>query len=522
MSRSTQTAIPFVLLLLSITLVFGSTVSDRIAKRPDPLRKFKHYGEDYDIRSKHYWASAAFTGIHGYAMAGLWLLFGIGYGISIVIRNLCGSKSPTVDHPNFSYLIIFLLLVLFSMFAMIASGVIIAANQKSLQRTKMLEETMFGAGDDASQTMGKVKISLINMQNNLRPYDSKTCDLLDLITRQLRKESLNIRNYVDNTKKYCDQAIQALYVVNLVVVSVNLAFLVAGLPCSFNYLDSCGKHVTKQTWFRLMDCCFGSVLLILHYRPGILILIFSCWILTTLSWILTGFDFFFYTFIGDTCSALKNFEEKPENNSLTDMLPCPKSTDYDETLGQINDSVHNFIDEVNSKILEIREVIATNEENDDQSIPKVCDPFSSAPNYSYSPENCGKDSMPVQDLPNVLSRFTCYAGNTSKNCVAEGKFLPESIYDISFAYSESIKDLINIYPDLLGLMQCSSVKQAFSNIVARQCRPIELSTQVLWSSTLTLSLVMMVLVLLWSEKDIQDRGRCFNRWSIFPRPIQRG
>ncbi|KAI3451919.1 hypothetical protein Pfo_008584 [Paulownia fortunei] len=483
MSKSTENAIPFVLLLVSITpfteksLVFGSSVSERIAKRPDPLQKFRHYGGDYDIRNKHYWASAAFTGIHGYAVAGLWLLSGVGFGVFVVVKNLGGSTPPVVDHPNSSNLIIFLLIVLFTIFAITASSVIIAANQKSLQRAEKLEETIFGAGDDASRTIGKVKATLQHMQTFLLPYDSKTCDLLDLIGHRLRNVSLNIHSFVENTRKSWDRAIQTLYLVNLVVVSVNLVLLVAGL-----------------------------VLLTLQYRPGILVLIFSCWILTTLSWILTGVDFFFYTFIGDTCSTLKIFGEDSQANSLTDMLPCPKSTDSGETLEQINSSVHNFIAEINSKI---REVLEMNEQNEYQSVPEVCDPFSTAPDYSYSPQNCGKDSIPVGDLPSVLSRFICFEVNTSENCLADGRFIPEAIYTVSLAYSRSIQDFINIYPDLSSLMKCSPVKQAFSDIVASQCRPIELSTQVLWSSMLTLSLVMVVLVLLWSDKAIQDWGRCF-------------
>nr|GFC76425.1 hypothetical protein CTI12_AA141690 [Tanacetum cinerariifolium] len=35
--------------------------------------------------------------------------------------------------------------------------------------------------------------------------------------------------------------------------------------------------------------------LLLHWHPGFIILIVVCWILTTVSWILTGFDFFFHT-----------------------------------------------------------------------------------------------------------------------------------------------------------------------------------------------------------------------------------
>ncbi|KAL0450155.1 UNVERIFIED_CONTAM: hypothetical protein Slati_1571900 [Sesamum latifolium] len=385
MSKSSDNAIPFLLLLISITpftqssLVFGSTLSDRIATRPDPLRKFKHYGRDYDIYDKHYWASTAFTGIPGYAVAGVWLLSGLGFAVFVVVKNLNGSASPVVDPPNSSNLIMFFLIVLFTVFAISASSVIIAANQKSLQRAEKLEDTLFGAGNDTSQTIGKVRATLQRMQTSLLPYDSKTCTLLDLIGHRLRKESLRIHGFVGSTRNLATK-----YLVNLVVVSVNLVLLVAGLD--------------------------------------------------------------------------------PRNNSLTDMLPCPKSRDSDITLGQINHGVHDFIAEINSKI---RELLASIEGTEYRPIPEICDPFSAAPSFSYSPQICRNDSIQVRNLPN---------------------------------------DFIDIYPDMSGLMKCSAVKQAFSDIVQRQCKPLRRTMKVLWSSMLAFSIVMVVVVcVLWSDKAIRTR-----------------
>ncbi|XP_073298362.1 uncharacterized protein [Primulina huaijiensis] len=501
MVKSSQktTAITFVFLVVSIFLlseisfVFGSPVSEQIARRPDPLRKFKNYGGDYDIKNKHYWASAAFAGIHGYAVAGLWLLSGIGFGIFILVKNSCTATSHIVYQHQTSHLMIFLLLVLFTIFAIIGSGVVISANQKSMERAKKLEKTIFDAGNDAHQAIGEVRNTLMDIQTDLRPYDSKTCKLLDFITHRLRKGSLSIQNFIVQTRQSCQQAIQTLYLINLVVVSAHLASLFAGL-----------------------------VLLALQYRPGLVVLIFSCWILTTMSWIITGIDFVFYIFIGDTCSSLKNFEQIPQNNSLADMLPCPKSSLSDGTLIQIGYTVHNFITQINLKISELRmrEVFVKNESNENREIQGVCDPFSRAPNYTYSPENCGNNCIPVGDIPTILSRFVCFEANSSGNCEADGRLiLPKGIYSMTLAYCRSIQDLMNIYPDFSKLMNCSYVQEAFSDIALHQCGPMKLQTKVLWSAMLSLSILMVILVLIWCEKAIQDSGRCYNRWSFFLRPV---
>lgn len=120
----------------------------------------------------------------------------------------------------------------------------------------------------------------------------------------------------------------------------------------------------------------------------------------------------------------------------------------------------------------------------------------------------------------ILSRFVCFEANSSRNCKADGRLiLPEGIYSMTLAYCQSIQDLMNIYPDFLKLMNCSYVQEAFSDIALHQCGPMKLQIEVLWSSMLSLSIFMVILVLIWCEKVIQDRGRCNNMWSSFPRPV---
>ncbi|GER30981.1 ATP-dependent caseinolytic (Clp)protease/crotonase family protein [Striga asiatica] len=478
-----QNTISLLLILLFITpfteksLAYASSITGRISRRPDPLRKFRHYDGDYDISSKHYWASTAFTGIHGYAVAGIWLLCGLGLVLFIVIKSIKRSPSTIMDHSSSSNLIVLLLLLVITSFAIVASGLTIAENQKTLKKAQKLEETIRDAGNEASNSIGRVKAAMLRMQALLQPYNSDICNQLNLTTHRLRKTSLSIQSFIRNNLKTWDQAIQTLYVMNLVVVSVDLVLLVAGL-----------------------------VLLRFQFRPGINVLIFTCWILTTLGWILTGVDFLFHTFIGDTCLVLKNYEIDPQTNSLGNMLPCPKSTDSVQTLEKIIDNIHAFINEINWKI---REVIESNEQYEGIPVVEVCDPFSTSINDSFSLQSCAENSIPIGDLPRVLSIFVCYeANNTSGNCQEEGRFLPESMYTVSLAYSQSMQDFINIYPDLSSLMKCTSIKEAFSEIVTRQCRPIELSTRGLWASMLALSVVMVVLVLLWIYRTNQGNGLC--------------
>ncbi|KAK2983298.1 hypothetical protein RJ640_030577 [Escallonia rubra] len=270
---------------------------------------------------------------------------------------------------------------------------------------------------------------------------------------------------------------------------------------------------------RLTDYCFGSVLLFLHWHPGIIIIIFFCWILTTLGWILTGFDFFFRTFAEDTCSAFEDFERNPGNSSLKSVLSCAESSYSQKVLVDIGLTVHRFISELNLKVSLLHHLLQLDEGNEDLlGIREICDPFSGAPSYSYEPDTCAKDAISIGDLPNVLSRFTCYKHNSKGNCTRNGRYLPEASYVMAWAYSRSIQDLINVFPDLQSLTRCTFMKQALHNAVLRQCRPFRASARMLWCSTLALSIIMVVLSLLWVAKAFQDRGRCFSKCSIVPQP----
>ncbi|XP_049358347.1 uncharacterized protein LOC125822929 [Solanum verrucosum] len=488
--------LPFILLLISTnmiaqkSLVFGFIDHDEISTRPDPLRHFKSYNGSYNLGDKHYWASAGFTGIHGYAIAGIWLLFGLGFGSYMIFKYFHANTSTSiVEHSPSSYILMFSLVFLFTILAIVASCVVLTANNGFEHRVERLRQTIFDAGGDTCQSIRRVVKVLLSMQTLLSPYNFQADQMLNVTTHRLRRGSVTIQQFIDKTQHTSSEAIRTLYVANIVVVTVNLVLLVSAL-----------------------------VLLIWHWPLGFIIIILCCWILTTLSWVLTGFDFFFHIFADDTCSALKDFQQNPQNNSLQIILPCANPGTSDKTLEQIGATVHNFITQLNSKLREVQG-LGLNDIGEN-SVGTICDPFSGAPNYSFTPDLCPKDTIPIEELKYVLSRVTCYGGNSSGNCAGEGRFIPQASSVILFAYTQSIQDLIEIFPDLLSLSQCSKVKQAFANILQYQCRPFRRSARILWSSMLSLSILMVLLVLKLIVKAHQETGRSFNTCSITPKKVE--
>eukprot|EP01018_Ginkgo_biloba_P014431 Gb_10181 [translate_table: standard] len=150
-----------------------------------------------------------------------------------------------------------------------------------------------------------------------------------------------------------------------------------------------------------------------------------------------------------------------------------------------------------------------------KNIPYICDPFSGAPNYEYIPNECSNGTIEIGDIPRVLEMFKCSKNDTGE-CLKRGKFLPQSIFNQAEAYSTSIQNLLDIFPALQSLTNCSFVKDTFSTILNEQCSPIKSTIHMVWTSLVALSTAMVFLVITWIAKAYQNGGRQFLKGSVIP------
>ncbi|XP_047179827.1 uncharacterized protein LOC124846585 [Vigna umbellata] len=350
-----------------------------------------------------------------------------------------------------------------------------ATSQKTLKRTEKLKESVVGIGENALGTLGRVIRTTNQMQLLLLPYNPQMCESLNSTTQDLRTNSRVIRRFIDRSEQSFDRATHTLYVAHFVVLTVNLVTLVAAI-----------------------------VLMLLYWRPGFIIIIFCFWILTSLCWFLTGFDFFLHTFAEDACTAFEDFEKDPQNSSLGSMLPCMNESFSGKLIVQIGYTIHRFVVELNSNMSVIYRVLGVSAENEELlGVIKICDPFPGPSNLNYIPQSCPNNAIRIGDLSKILAKFTCHEEGTGEECKKEGRFLPEASYNMAHAYSRSIQDLLDIYPELQTLSKCTVVKNKVAEIVSNQCKPMRVSTKLLWSSMLSLSIIMVVLVFTWVAKALQ-------------------
>ncbi|KAK9164319.1 hypothetical protein Syun_005221 [Stephania yunnanensis] len=490
----------FTIFIILSTTTTSSSTNSRLQKqghgigigRADPLRSFNSYCGGYQIEDPHYWTSAMFTGLHGFAVAGIWTLAGLGFGVFVSLKShVNGSSSEIRGHSSYYYLLPFLVAIFFTLLAIGASGFVLAANHKAVQRMNRLKQALLQVAEDADRTILKVARAMQEMHYTLHPYDETTSYQLSLSSNKLENQSQTLRHAVYKHRHLLERSTRIWYGATAGIVSINLIFTIAGL-----------------------------VMLSMHWNSGLFVIIFFCWILTALCWVLTGFHFFLHTFAEDTCSAFEEFQRSPGHNSLNTLIPCADKGQANRIMIEIGRAVHVFISKLNLKIVQTIKILRLDHE--DEALLrsgkwKICDPFSHDSNYTYYPDRCSKDSIPISDIPEILTNITCFKDNSTSSCLADEKFLSEASYKVALAYTRTIQDLFNIFPDLQKLAQCSFVKQAFTNILSHQCKPFATSVKFLWSSMISLSVIMVILELVWIVIAYQNRYRSFSWGPLIPR-----
>ncbi|KAG5069974.1 hypothetical protein JHK85_002351 [Glycine max] len=376
----------------------GSPVRERNFSRPDHLRHFKDYNGDFDVRNKHYVASAAFTGVHGYAFACVRLLCRLALAISIIVKCLCSGSASLPCLDNY-YLHISFLLLFFTSLAIIASSFVLVTSQKTLRRTEKLKECVEGIGEDALRTIGRVMKTTNQMQILLLPYNPQICVSLNSTTQDLRNNSRVIRRLIDRSGQSFDKATHTSQL--------------SDTGCS-----------TSSNAIALASWIYNNNFLLLDLNKPVLVL--GC-------------------FAEDACFAFEDFLENRQNSCLGSMLPCIDESFSGKLIAQIGYTIHSFIVELNSNMSVIYRLLGASEENEElMGVIKICDPFSGSPNLSYVPHSCPQDAIWIGDLSKILAKFTCHEEGTREDCRKEGRFLPEASYNMAHAYSRSIQDLLGI------------------------------------------------------------------------------
>ncbi|KAI3953283.1 hypothetical protein MKX01_042278 [Papaver californicum] len=412
-------------------LDFYSLTMTMVYNRLNPLHGFKPYNGGYNVANRDYWA----------------VLVGLGIGVFLIVKNYCmrssRSSSNIAEHSNCYYIIPFFSGLTLHCLAIFASGF-----NRFRGRTKKMEESILGA------------------RNALSQFES-AFSRLNWTSRKLHRESQNIQRIVVKNRHKIDLATQILQGATTGVISINMVLVKQIIGFVLNgYLlfYGCSSIVVALVPWSHYDTC--SLLDLNDLLLG------SNWISFLPSYV-----------------AFKEFEQNPSNNSLNSIVPCVSQAYADHIMVEIGSTIHKFISKLNTKVQGMSQVLGLSD---------IESQLPSAPNFFYDPTRCPENAIPIGDVPNirnqktfliflkltlclkVLAKFTCYQNHSSKtgsaSCKGDPtKFITEALYDMAWAYTQTVQGLINVFPDLCNLTECTFVKDTFSDVVLHQCRSLKIS-----------------------------------------------
>ncbi|KAL5707493.1 hypothetical protein ACHQM5_018391 [Ranunculus cassubicifolius] len=459
----------------------GTDLADTV--RVDPLDNLKKYRGGFDVRNKHYWGSTAFTGIYGYAIGAFWLLCGALFGLYLVASTLCctrkrGNKLKKRPQPctRHCYLWQILMAVSLAFLVIILSGVVIGGTTKFNSRVKTVMNIIIETTEGASATIFNVTGSMRDVRDNVATTNDGGAifTFLTSTSERLDTDATELSRQARKNRRLINKILKIVYVTSTVIISVNLVAVIA---------------LTLFGFLRLRKALYTFIVL--------------CWIMAALCWVYFGLYFFLDKFTGDTCTALRGFQQDPFNNSLSDILPCDELANAESVLLDTREGISDLIDQVNRNI----------STSFGQNLIQICNPFSAPPLYNYEPANCPPNTVRIGDVPQVITPLTCNGENAT---CGSGQFISASDYQRVEAYTRSIQNLLDAFPGMESLVDCQIVKDAFEKIISKHCKPVDRYVTMVWVSMIILSTLMVALVLMWVVKVAHDRRNHYTDGSVKP------
>nr|XP_018681648.1 PREDICTED: uncharacterized protein LOC103985228 [Musa acuminata subsp. malaccensis] len=497
------------------TTGLASTLSAR-TERVDPLDSFKKYKGGYNITNKHYWSSTVYTGRYGYIIGTIWLVGGLVSACVLrIATKTCSVRKERKQKKRLpcskKYCVSPMLIgILLTCLSLVASGIVLGGSFKFYSRVKSIENIIVETSEEASQTIYNVTEAVAAMEsvNNLYGGIEESSNL-NSTSQMLYDEAANIQRQAENRMHLVNKGIKMLKVVTIFSIVLNLIAVLVALA---TYLVTCGTIWTREICLikycahkvnmlqlkKFLTIYFWEIKVNFCYNRFITL----CWLLTFFFWINFGLYFFLYKFSGDTCAALDGYQLNPQNSTLSSILRCSEHLPANFGLQEIREGIHDTIDQVNSNISTVKSSILPD-------LEYICNPFSGPPQYSYQPDNCSSNTIKIGDIP---EKYT-YSASDDGAC-SQGEFVSDNNYTRVLVYS--MQKLLDGFPHMERLANCQLVKDAFSKILLKECKPLRNYAHLTCAALAVLSVIMVLLVLIVTSEAHHDHKYHSSDGSVRP------
>ncbi|CAL5444156.1 unnamed protein product [Camellia sinensis] len=329
-----------------------------------------------------------------------------------------------------------------------------------------------------------------NVQNSIEKVEAG----INASATTLEHVTMKNRNNIENVLNSVRIALIVIAAVMLVVALLGLLFSVIGLQFLVYFLVMIG-------WI-LIACTFVlcGVFLVLHkdFQSN------------------NPCSFAKTCIVGDTCTAMDEWVQNPTaHTALDDILPCVDSTTAQQTLSQSKEVNFQLVGIVNGIITNVSNINAPSPgaahplyyNQSGPLVPVLCNPF----NSDMSARICAAGEVDFNNATQVWKNYVCQV-SASNICNTTGRLTPQ-IYEQMESVVNVNYGLYHYSPFLIGLLDCSFVRDTFSSISVHQCPDLSQYSKWIYTGLAIVSAAVMLSLIFWVVYARERQHRKYTKLS---------
>ncbi|XP_038890635.1 uncharacterized protein LOC120080138 [Benincasa hispida] len=462
-------------------------------QRKDPLDNFKPYVGGWNISNEHYWASVALTAIPFVVIAIAWFVL---FGICLFITCLCCCccRREPYGYSRTAYALSLAFLIFFTISAIVGCVILYVGQGKFHSRTLSTLDYIVDQADGTAENLKNLSAYLSSAKSIGVDSIFLSADIqkgIDNIGTKINSVSSTLTNAASDNSGTIQKGLDENRLILIILAAVMLLLAFIGFLCSIFGLQ-----------------CVVYTLVIFG------------WILVTVTFFLCGVFLLLHNVVGDTCVAMEDWLQNPTaHTALDDILPCVDNATAKEIQSVTKNVSFQLVSLVNGVINTVSNVNPppnigppVNYNQSGPLVPLLCSPFHS--NLTDRP--CSAKELQLNKAPEVWRDFTCQV-SASSICTTTGRLTP-AFYNQMTAAANVSYGLYRYGPFLVELVDCTFVRQVFTDISNNHCPGLRLYMKWIYVGLVLVSGAVMLSLIFWIIYARERRHRVYTKQFVSKAP----
>ncbi|BFG40245.1 hypothetical protein CerSpe_265190 [Prunus speciosa] len=454
--------------------------------RRDPLNGFNRYTGGWNISNKHYWASVGFTAAPFFVTAGLWfLLFGI--CLCLVCICYCCCRKEHYGYSRIAYALSLVILIFFTLMAIVGCIVLYTGQDKFHSSTYSMLSYVVDQADTTAENLRNVSDYLsaakkIGLDAIVLPADIQKS--MDDIMGTIKNVANTLSDTTEKNSKRIQDGLDIIRMALIVLAAIMLCLVFIGFLFSIFGLEF------------LVYC-----------------LVIIGWILVTGTIILCGIFLLVHNVFADACVSMDEWVQKQPkvHTALEDVLPCVNKDLAQEVFLRTKDATFYTVTVLNRVI---NDVANTNSPAVDgplhfnqtgPPLPLLCNPLMD----DRSDRKCVPGEVELQNAGQVWKKYVCQV-SAAGVCIGPGRLTP-TYYEQMSAFANVSYALYRYSPFFLNLIDCTFVRDAFSDISKQHCPGLRIHSAWIYIGLFLVSAAVMLSLIFWVIYARERRHRVYTK-----------